>query len=245
MDPELRRVREDRQVPGRHRPDQRTQQRRLKEVAQRQRLLPRRVHRPGGHDQGLEVLQGRAGQLGLLQLRPQVSAQGGGGEERRHRVQPVPPGQRQDGLGLQPVLPRLACGGPAFEARSAGRVRVGPIPATPPSPTPRRRYHESQGPPLADPRLPGRDGSHRGDDRAGFIGGTTRPPERPATSRRTSPRTAASRGRPITATPSNTWARMRWPRSRTRRLTRCTRVHQPEDVRAYRRDGKFPDARCW
>ena len=52
------------------------------------------------YDQGLEALQGRARQLGLLQLRPQVSAQGGGGEERRHRVQPVPSGQRQDGLGL-------------------------------------------------------------------------------------------------------------------------------------------------
>ena len=51
---------------------------------------------------------------------------------------------------------------------------------------------------------------------------TTRPPARPTTSRRTSPRTAAFRGRPITATLSNTWARMRWPRSRTSRSTRCT-----------------------
>ena len=40
-----------------------------------------RLHRPGGVDQGLEALQGRARQLGLLQLRPQVPAQGGGGEE--------------------------------------------------------------------------------------------------------------------------------------------------------------------
>ena len=112
----------------------------VKESAQRQWLLPRRVHGPGGHDQGLEALQGRARQLGLLQLRPQVSAQGGGVQERCRRVQPVPSGQRSEGrLGLQPVLPRPACGGPAFEVRSAGRVRVGPIPDTPPSPTPRRR----------------------------------------------------------------------------------------------------------
>ena len=92
--------------------------------------------RPGGVDQGLEALQGRARQLGLLQLRPQVPAQGGGGEERRRLVQRVPPDQRREGLRLQPVLPRLACSGPAFEVRSAGRVRVGPIPDTPTSPTP-------------------------------------------------------------------------------------------------------------
>ena len=66
----------------------------IKESAQRQWLLPGRVHRPGGHDQGLEALQGRARQLGLLQLRPQVSAQGGGVQERCRRVQPVPSGQR-------------------------------------------------------------------------------------------------------------------------------------------------------
>ena len=52
------------------------------------------------YDQGLEALQGRARQLGLLQLRPQVSAQGGGVQERCRRVQPVPSGQRQEGLGL-------------------------------------------------------------------------------------------------------------------------------------------------
>ena len=73
--------------------------------------------RPGGVDQGLEAVQGRARQLGLLQLRPQVPAQGGGGEERRRLVQRVPPGQRREGLRLQPVLPRLACSGPAFEVR--------------------------------------------------------------------------------------------------------------------------------
>ena len=69
----------------------------VKESAQRQWLLPGRVHGPGGHDQGLEALQGRARQLGLLQLRPQVSAQGGGGQEHCRRVQPVPSGQRQEG----------------------------------------------------------------------------------------------------------------------------------------------------
>jgi len=41
-----------------------------------------------------KALQGRARQLGLLQLRPQVSAQGGGVQERCRRVQPVPSGQR-------------------------------------------------------------------------------------------------------------------------------------------------------
>ena len=32
-------------------------------------------------------------------------------------VQLVPPGQRQEGLRLQPVLPRPACGGPEVEVR--------------------------------------------------------------------------------------------------------------------------------
>ena len=58
------------------------------------------------------------------------------------RVQPVPPGQRQEGLGLQPVLPRLACSGPAFEVRPAGGVWVGHGPDTPTSPIPRKPRHE-------------------------------------------------------------------------------------------------------
>ncbi len=80
---ELRPLREDRQVPRRHRDHQGTQQRRGQGGDQRQGLLPGRLHRPGGLDQGLETLQGRARLVGLLQLRPQVSAQGGGGEELR------------------------------------------------------------------------------------------------------------------------------------------------------------------
>ena len=62
-------------------------------------------------------LQGRAGQLGLLHLRPPLPAQGRGDEAERRRVQRVPPGQRQEGLRLQPVLSRPACGGPAVEVR--------------------------------------------------------------------------------------------------------------------------------
>ena len=68
------------------------------------------------------------------------------------RVQPVPPGQRQDGLGLQPVLPRPACSGPAFEVRPAGGVWVGHGPDTPTSPIPRKPRHEHQALPLADGR---------------------------------------------------------------------------------------------
>ena len=100
-------------------------------------------------------------------------------------------------------------------------------PDEPPSPYPGDAPHEHQRLRLADPRLPGRSGTPR---RAGRPLGTcciryartTRPPARPTTSRRTSPRTAAFRGRPITAKPSFTWARMPWPRSRTSRSTRCT-----------------------
>src|SRR5437764_1066060 len=50
----------------------------------------------------------------------------------------------------------------------------------------------------------------------------TRRPPRPATSRRTSPRTAGFPCRLITGRSSCTWARMPWPRSRTSRSTRCT-----------------------
>ena len=45
----------------------------------------------------------------------EVPAQGGGVQERCRLVQPVPSGQRQDGLGLQPVLPRPACGAPRLK----------------------------------------------------------------------------------------------------------------------------------
>ena len=71
---------------------------------------------------------------------------------------------------------------------------------------------------------------------------TIRPTARPTTSRPTSRRTAASRGRPITARPSSTWARTPWPRSRNQPVDEMHVVYaRPEDVRAYRRDGKFPD----
>ena len=88
-----------------------------KESDQRQRLLPRRLHGVGGLDKGLEALQGRARQLGLLQLRPQVPARSGGVQKPHLRVQQVPPGQCQAGLGFHPELQRLACGGPTFEVK--------------------------------------------------------------------------------------------------------------------------------
>ena len=73
-------------------------------------------------------------------------------------------------------------------------------------------------------------------------GRTTRPPARPTTSRPTSRRTAASRGRPITARPSmhlGTYAVATKPDQPVDEMHNV--YARPEDVRAYRRDGKFPD----
>ncbi len=82
---ELRPLREDRRVPRRHRDDQGTRRHRGQGGDQRQGLLHGRLHRPGGVDQGLEAVQGRAGQLGLLQLRPPLPAEGRGDEAERRR----------------------------------------------------------------------------------------------------------------------------------------------------------------
>ena len=47
----------------------------------------------------------------------------GGGEERRSLVQRLPPNQRRERLRIQPVLPSLACIGPALEVRQSGQSR--------------------------------------------------------------------------------------------------------------------------
>src|SRR3954453_24027205 len=241
---ELRRVREDREVPGRHRPDQRTQQRRRKESAQRQWLLPGQVHGLGGHDQGLKALQGRARQLGLLQLRPQVSAQGGGVKELCRRVQPVPSGQRSEGrLGLQPVLPRLACSGPAFEVSSAWRVGVGPIPRTRPHPPP--RGDDTMNPKVLRWLAPGCLAATALIAATIALGSSGRddPPARAAGN--FSPYVTKDGGISRPTDYRDTFEYLGSYAVATKPDKPVDEMHvvyaRPEDVRAYRRDGKFPD----
>ena len=100
-------------------------------------------------------------------------------------------------------------------------------------------------PPSTDWRLPERDGPHnrRRSLSPGRIrcGAEDPPPTRPRASRPTSPRRAASRARPITATicsPGHVCGGHEAGQT-ARRDARGLRA--PEDVRAYRRDGKFPD----
>ena len=167
--------------------------------------------------------------------------------ERRRLVQLVPPGQRREGLRLQPVLPRSACCGPAFQVRSTSPARpVGSSGSRPSSPKLRRHSHDHQDPPPADRGLSGSDGARRGDDRARRVEsaatGRSARLARPTTSRPTSRRTAASRGRPITARPSSYLGTYAVATKPDQPVDEMHVVYsRPEDVRAYRRDGKFPD----
>ncbi len=116
------------------------------------------------------------------------------------------------------------------------RTRPHPLP-------PRRLDHESQDPGPARRRIPGRDGAHRGDARRWVHrGGTPRPPQRPTTSRRTSPRTARI-SRPTDY--RDTFEYLGSYAVATKPDKPVDEMHvvyaRPEDVRAYRRDGKFPD----
>ena len=109
------------------------------------------------------------------------------------RVQRVPPGQRREGLRLQPVLSRPRAAALEFEVKNRPWPRA--VDPTAPRSLPlnlRRTDHEYQKLRLAGRRLSGRDDPpHRDvrDRRFGRHGG--RPPAREADdSRRTSPRTA-------------------------------------------------------
>ena len=95
---------------------------------QRQWLLPGRLHGLGGLDQGLEALQGRARQLGLLQLRPQVPAQGGGVQEalppRATSATRTTPRRM---IGSSPRTTPSCVRRPRIRSEvGTGRVRVGP-----------------------------------------------------------------------------------------------------------------------
>ena len=139
IDPEsFAALREDRRVPRRHRDDQGTHQRRRQGGDQRQGLLHGRVH---------AAWRRRSRTRSASRTSPAsgpTSASATSIRSRRRRRRTLPPRAtsatrttpRRTGSSAS-TTPSCG-GGPACEVKSARRVRVGPVPATPASPNPRR-----------------------------------------------------------------------------------------------------------